>query len=249
MLIFPAIDIIEGKVVRLTRGDYGTVKNYEISPLQAAENFKACGASCMHIVDLDGAKSGNADNASAIEKIAAKKDIFIEVGGGIRSEEQIKKYLDGGVGRIILGTIAVKNFGFVERMAAKYGNFISVGVDACGGRVAVSGWKEITEIDSFDFCRRLQAIGVNHVIYTDIARDGTLSGTNMEIYELLSRTLSMKITASGGITYIEEIEKLRNLNAYGAILGKALYEERLDLRRAVAVGERQYVGKKNHSLS
>lgn len=237
MLIFPAIDIIGGKVVRLTRGDYGKVKTYEFSPLQAAENFKACGASCMHVVDLDGAKSGNADNASTIEKIVARSDMFVEVGGGIRTEEQIKRYLDSGVGRVILGTVAVKNFTFVERMVAKYGGLISVGVDADGGKVAVSGWNEVTEIDAVEFCKRLQSIGVTHIIYTDISRDGMLKGTNLEIYNVLCQTLSLKITASGGITGIDEIKKLKDMNVYGAILGKALYEGKLDLRQAVAVGE------------
>jgi phosphoribosylformimino-5-aminoimidazole carboxamide ribotide isomerase len=237
MKIFPAIDIINGKVVRLTEGDYGKVKNYDLTALEAARNFYDDGARCMHVVDLDGAKSGNADNAKTIEKIVSSSNMFVEVGGGIRSEEQIKKYLDNGVDRVILGTVAVKNLPFVESMIAKYGEKISVGVDAYNGKVAVNGWREVTKIDSVDFCRQLRDIGVKHVIYTDISRDGGLKGTNLDIYRVLCQIELLKITASGGITYIDEIKKLKEMNIYGAILGKALYENKLSLKEVVKVSE------------
>lgn len=235
MHIFPAIDIIDGSVVRLTKGDYESVKKYALSPEEAARSFRECGATCMHVVDLDGARSGNADNAETIERIVKKYDMFVEVGGGIRSEEQIKKYLGCGVGRIIFGTVAVKNPDFVASMVAKYGDKISVGVDAKDGKVAVSGWEEVTSFDSVDFCRNLENMGVKHIIYTDISRDGCLSGTNIDIYRVLCQTLSLNITASGGITDLEEIKELRKLNLYGAIIGKALYEGRLNLREAITV--------------
>ncbi|MGN0814181.1 MAG: 1-(5-phosphoribosyl)-5-[(5-phosphoribosylamino)methylideneamino]imidazole-4-carboxamide isomerase [Candidatus Coproplasma sp.] len=237
MLIFPAIDIIDGKVVRLTQGDYGKVKNYEITPMQAAQSFKEQGASCMHVVDLDGAKSGKADNAKTIESIVKNYDMFVEVGGGIRSSEQIERYLDCGVKRVILGTAAIKDFDFVCKSVEKFGGAISVGVDALNGKVAVNGWKEVTGIDSVDFCRKLEKAGVEHIIYTDISRDGGLKGTNLDIYKVLCQTLLLKITASGGITYLNELAELKKMGVYGAILGKALYEEKLDLKQAINLAE------------
>ena len=237
MKIFPAIDLIGGKVVRLSEGDYEKRKNYSLSPIDAAESFKLSGASHIHIVDLDGAKSGNADNAEVISQIVKKYDMFAEVGGGIRSFDSIKRYLDCGVKRVILGTIAVRDFAFVERVVAKFGDAISVGVDAKDGKVAINGWKEITEIDSLEFCRKLKDIGINHVIYTDISKDGMLKGTNLAIYEVLCQTYYPAITASGGITYIEEIKKLKEMNIYGAILGKALYENKLSLDEAIKIAE------------
>ncbi len=233
MIIFPAIDIIDGRVVRLTKGDYSSAKKYLLTPEQAAEEFCNDGARYLHVVDLDGAKSGNADNAATIENIVKKFDMFVEVGGGIRTEEQIKKYLDCGIRRVILGTVAVKNPGFVSRMTAKYGDKISVGVDAKDGKVAISGWEETTGLDAVEFCKKMQDIGVSHIIYTDISKDGCLQGTNLSIYKVLCQTLLLKITASGGITDMEEIEKLKEMNLYAAIVGKAIYERKLDLKRAI----------------
>lgn len=237
MLIFPAIDIIGGEVVRLTRGDYDKVKKYSSSPVDVAKSFKDSGAGYMHVVDLDGAKSGKTDNAKTIEKIVTNLDMFVEVGGGIRTEERIKHYIDCGVKRVILGTVAIENPQFVGEMAAKYGDYISVGVDAKDGKVAVNGWLETTDCEAISFCKKLQDMGVGHVIYTDISRDGGLKGTNLEIYKVLCQTLTLNITASGGITYIDEIKKLKEMNIYGAILGKALYEGKINLSEAVKIGE------------
>lgn len=237
MLIFPAIDIIGGKVVRLTQGNYGSVKNYALTPLKAADEFASQGAGCLHVVDLDGARSGNADNAKTIEKIVKEYNMHVEVGGGIRTEEQIKKYLSCGVGNVVLGTVAVKDPSFVENMAAKYGDKISVGVDAKDGKVAISGWEEVTSLDSVNFCKRLQNIGVKHIIYTDIGKDGCMQGTNLNVYKVLCQTLSLKITASGGITYLDEVKKLKGMNVYAAVLGKALYEGKINLRQAIAAAE------------
>ena len=234
MLIYPAIDIIRGGVVRLKRGNYGSVKKYSVSPGTAAEEFYLKGARFLHVVDLDGAKSGTADNASTIQYIVKRLDMFVEVGGGIRTEEQIKRYLDSGVKRVILGTVAVKDGRFTERMVQKYGESISVGVDADGGKVAVSGWEEVTPLDSVQFCKSLEDMGVKHIIYTDISKDGCLNGTNLDIYNVLCQTLHIKITASGGITYIDEIKKLAKTGLYAAIVGKAIYEGRLNLTEAIA---------------
>ncbi len=237
MIIFPAIDIIGGKVVRLCEGDYDKVKNYSVSPLEAALKFADDGATHLHVVDLDGAKSGKADNAKTIENIVSKCGMFVEVGGGIRTFDQIQKYLDCGVRRVILGTIAVNDFNFVLKAVSKFGEAIAVGVDAKEDFVAINGWREITNINSLDFCKKLKSVGVANVIYTDISKDGMLSGTNLEIYNVLCQTYYPKITASGGITNELEIEKLKNMGIYGAILGKALYENRIDLKKAISIAE------------
>lgn len=242
MIIFPAIDIIGGKVVRLSEGDYDKVKKYEISPSEAAQEFYDSGARHLHVVDLDGAKNGRAVNAVTIEKIALACDMFIEVGGGIRSLEQIQKYLDCGVKRVILGTIAIKDEEFLFKAIDKYGDKISVGVDAKDNKVAINGWKVITKIDSLGFCRRLKKMGVNHVIYTDISKDGMLNGTNLDIYKVLCQTEYPKITASGGVSSLEEIAKLKQMKIYGAILGKALYENKIKLKDAISVAGNADVG-------
>ena len=237
MYVFPAIDLIDGKVVRLSKGDYASAKQYSVSPLEAAERFSLDGATHLHVVDLDGAKSGKADNASTIENIVKKCGMFVEVGGGIRTFDQIQKYLDYGVKRVILGTIAVKDFSFVEKAVEKFGEAIAVGVDAKDCKVAVNGWIESTEINSLEFCKKLKNIGVYNTIYTDISKDGMLNGTNMQIYEVLCQTEYNKITASGGISDIDEVVRLKNMGIYGVILGKALYEGKIDLKAAVGAAE------------
>ncbi|MGN0808275.1 MAG: 1-(5-phosphoribosyl)-5-[(5-phosphoribosylamino)methylideneamino]imidazole-4-carboxamide isomerase [Candidatus Coproplasma sp.] len=235
MKIFPAIDIIQGEVVRLKEGDYGKIKKYSVTPLESALNFAECGAKYLHVVDLDGAKSGNADNAKTIEQIVAKCNMFVEVGGGIRTFEQIQKYIDCGVKRVILGTIAVKDYSFVEKALEKFGGVVAVGVDALNERVAINGWVDKTEINSLEFCERLKNSGVTNVIYTDISKDGMMSGTNLEIYNVLCQAKYPKITASGGISSIKEVEILNEMGIYAAILGKSLYEGAIDLKQAIKV--------------
>ncbi|MGN0823497.1 MAG: 1-(5-phosphoribosyl)-5-[(5-phosphoribosylamino)methylideneamino]imidazole-4-carboxamide isomerase [Candidatus Coproplasma sp.] len=235
MKIFPAIDIIKGEVVRLKEGDYNQVKKYAVTPLNAAMEFADKGAKYLHVVDLDGAKSGNADNAKTIEKIVSKCNMFVEVGGGIRTLEQIEKYIDCGVKRVILGTVAVKNFPFVEKAIEKYNNFIAVGVDAYNEKVAINGWLDKTEINSLEFCERLKKCGVTNVIYTDISKDGMMSGTNLEVYKVLCQTKYPQITASGGISSLKEIEILKEMGVYAAILGKSLYEGAIDLSQAISI--------------
>ena len=235
MKIFPAIDIIQGEVVRLKEGDYGEVKKYSVTPLESALNFAEKGAKYLHVVDLDGAKSGNADNANTIEEIVTKCNMFVEVGGGIRTLEQIQKYVDCGIKRVILGTVAVKDYSFVEKALAKFGSAVAVGVDALNEKVAINGWIDKTEINSLEFCERLKNSGVTNVIYTDISKDGMMSGTNLDIYKVLCQTKYPKITASGGISSLKEIEILKNMGIYAAILGKSLYEGAIDLSRAISV--------------
>ena len=233
MKIFPAVDILGGKVVRLFKGDYQKVTNYSVSCAGAAREFKELGARYLHAVDLDGAKCGKAVNAEAVKDIISA-GMFVEVGGGIRSEESIQSYLSCGAGRVILGTIAVQNFEFVKDMAKKYPQKIAVGVDAAEGLVAVNGWREVTDIDALEFLKKLAGAGIENVIYTDISTDGALGGTNLAAFEKLTKIEGLKITASGGITSVEEIKILRDMGVYAAILGKALYEKKLDLRAAIA---------------
>ena len=209
---------------------------YQEDPVDVARSFKAAGADYLHLVDLDGAKDGELVNFDTIKAIVEDVDMFVEVGGGIRDEERIKQYLDLGVGRVILGTIAVKDREFLEKMVSVYGERIAVGVDARDDRVAINGWKEITDIDSFEFCEYLRDIGVKAVIYTDISRDGGLQGTNMEVYRKLQEIQGLEITASGGISFIEEIAELKNVTA-AAILGKALYSGLIDLAQAVEMAK------------
>ncbi len=237
MYIYPAIDIIDGSIVRLTRGNYDRVKRYSLTLEEAAAEFYRSGATHLHAVDLDGAKSGNADNAKAVKKIISSTDMFVEIGGGIRTERQIGDYLSSGAGRVILGTAAVRDFDFLKRAVKRFGDKIAVGVDAADGKVAISGWREITDINSIEFCKRLSDEGVGSVIYTDISRDGAMRGTNLMVYEKLVAIPGLKITASGGITYLDELKVLKDLGVYAAILGKALYENKMSLKEAIQISE------------
>lgn len=229
MQIFPAIDLRGGQVVRLYQGDYDQMTVYGTDPCAVAREFLAAGARYLHVVDLDGARSGTAENFESIAALARQGGLFIEVGGGIRTQQRIEQYLELGVDRCILGTIAVKDFSFTKEMARRYGAHIAVGVDARDGYVAVSGWEERTAERGVDFCRRLRDGGVGTVIYTDISRDGAEQGTNLPLYEQLVKIEGLSITASGGISGMEELRQLRDMGVDAAILGKALYTGRLDL--------------------
>lgn len=235
MKIFPAIDIIDGKVVRLYKGDYGKKTEYGNSVVAQAEKFVSLGATHIHLVDLDGAKSGKTDNIESVKKVCSLNKLFVEIGGGVRSMETVEKYKKVGVSRVILGTSALKDPEFLKQAVKEYGNFIAVGVDAKNGFVAVDGWQTVDKTNSIEFCKKMRDIGVKNVIYTDISKDGTLSGTNIEVYKELSKIDGLDITASGGITFIDEIKTLKELGLYGAILGKALYEGKLDLIKAISV--------------
>ena len=233
MKLFPAIDLRGGQAVRLYQGDYDQMTVYNPDPADQARAFAAAGAKYLHVVDLDGAKDDTTANLPAIARIAAGSDLYIEVGGGIRDEERIRRYLDLGVSRCILGTVAVRDFDFTARMAQKYGDRIAVGVDMKDGLVAVAGWKEVTPEPGVAFCRRLAEAGVKAVIATDISRDGTMQGTNMDLYRELLTIPGLEITASGGIAKMEELDTLQAMGCHAAILGKSVYTGAIDLAEAV----------------
>ena len=239
MKIFPAIDIIDGSAVRLVQGDYDKKTIYSSSPVQVAMDFEKQGARFLHTVDLDGAKDGSLSNFDTVREIAKKTDMFIEIGGGIRDGERIKKYLDNGVSRVILGTAALENPDFLKRAVDRYKEKIAVGIDAKNGFVAVRGWLDVSEKSGIDFCKEIEEIGVSTVIYTDISRDGAGKGTNIELYKQLKSELKMNIVASGGITFTDEIKQLSGIGLYGAILGKALYTNAIDLREAISLAGEQ----------
>ncbi|MBR5619723.1 MAG: 1-(5-phosphoribosyl)-5-[Clostridia bacterium] len=233
MYILPATDLYDGKVVRLYKGDYNQMTVYSDKPLQIAREFADCGAEFLHVVDLEGARDGTTPNRRVVEKLVEKSGMSIEIGGGVRTEDTVRTYIDMGVERVILGTSAVTDPVFLEKMVDRYGDRIAVGVDLAGGYVAIKGWTEQSEVSADAFFSRLQIMGVRTVICTDISKDGTLSGTNLQLYKTLSETYDMQLIASGGITTLEDVIALREMDLYGAILGKALYTGDLDLRDAV----------------
>ena len=235
MKLFPAIDLYEGKAVRLYKGDYAQMTVYNNDPAAVAADFAAAGAQCIHIVDLEGAKSGTTPNFDTVCKIKAASGLFCEIGGGIRSMDVIDKYLSAGIDRVILGTAAVGNLHFVKAAVDKYGDRIAVGADLKDGYVAVKGWIEKTDLLATDFFRQMQDVGVKTVICTDISKDGAMMGTNLALYRSLSQTFSMQIVASGGVSSLEDVKKLNEMELYGAIIGKAYYTGAIDLRQAIEV--------------
>ena len=234
MKLFPAIDIYGGKAVRLVHGDYAQMTIYHENPLAVAQDFIACGAKNIHIVDLEGAKTGETPNLDLIKRIAAC-GLFAEVGGGIRSEDVAGRYLDAGVGRVILGTAAVTNPALLEKLVARFGERIAVSVDVKDGYAAIKGWQEASSLTCDALCKRLEDTGVKTVICTDISRDGAMRGTNRQLYADLSARYQMDFIASGGVSSMEDVIALRDLNVYGAIIGKAYYTGAIDLRKAIEV--------------
>lgn len=237
MLIFPAIDLFEGKAVRLLKGDYARMTVYNEDPLSVARDFAAQGATCLHLVDLEGAKSGTTPNIDTIRRLAAESNLFTEVGGGIRTMNTVRAYLDAGVDRVILGTAAVKDEAFLREAVSAYGETIAVGVDIRDGKVAIHGWTETSEIDAMDFMAKLEQIGVRTVICTDISRDGAMAGTNHDLYRQLSEKYALQIIASGGVSSLEDVRRLAKRNLYGAIIGKAYYTGAISLKEAIEVAE------------
>lgn len=235
MIIFPAIDLFEGKAVRLLRGDYAQMTIYSDHPEEIGKDFAAKGATHVHLVDLEGARSGSTPNLDTVLRIRDSSGLFCEIGGGIRNMETVDTYLEAGLDRVILGTAAVEDRGFLEKAVAKYGERIAVGVDVRDGFVAVKGWTENSAVRFMDFCRDMETIGVKTLICTDISRDGAMRGTNREMYRELSETLGLQITASGGVSSLEDVESLRKLNLYGAIIGKAYYTGSIDLKKAIDI--------------
>lgn len=233
MLIFPAIDLYGGKAVRLYKGDYNQMTVYSENPPALAEAFREAGATHMHLVDLEGAKTGETPNLETIRSIREAVPLFIEVGGGVRSMEVVERYLDAGLDRVILGTAAVTDPAFLRAAVSKHGEKIAVGVDIKDGKVAIRGWTEKSAFDAFAFCRELQKIGVRTIICTDVSKDGAMQGTNRALYGELSKELNIDIIASGGVSTLEDVKALRALNLYGAIIGKAYYTGAIDLREAI----------------
>ena len=235
MELFPAIDLFGGRAVRLLHGDYNQMTVYSDRPQDVAADFAACGARHIHLVDLEGARDGGTPNLAVIEAIAAKTALDIEVGGGIRSEETIKRYLGAGVGRAILGTAAVGDPDFLSRMVARYGEAIAVSVDLKDGFVATHGWTQQSELTCDAFMKQLDAAGVATVICTDISRDGAMRGTNVPLYRYLAKSSRAQIIASGGVSSMEDIRALLGAGVYGAIIGKAYYTGAIDLKAALEV--------------
>lgn len=232
MKIFPAIDLYDGKAVRLLKGDYNKMTVYSDNPLSVAKKFESEGMGFIHLVDLEGAKDGTTPNLEIVKSIAESTALFTEIGGGIRNMETVKKYIDSGVDRVILGTAAVNDPEFLVDAIKTYGEKIAVGVDVKDGKVAIKGWLEVSEYDCFDFCKQMQDIGVKYLICTDISKDGAMAGTNRELYKELSNKFSINITASGGVSTLDDIKALRELDLYGAIIGKAYYIGAINLKEA-----------------
>ena len=238
MNLFPAIDLYGGKAVRLYKGNYDEMTVYSDDPVSVAKNFEACGASYIHLVDLEGAKTGETPNLDVISRIVSETNLFAEVGGGIRSMETIKKYLSTGVKRVILGTAAVKNPSFLMAALLKYGEAVAVGVDIRDGMVAIHGWTESSELHYTNFMEKLVGLGVRTVIVTDISRDGAMKGTNRSLYAELAENFPMlNVIASGGVSSLDDVKALADMELYGAIVGKAYYTGAIDLREAVRISE------------
>lgn len=233
MLIFPAIDLYEGRAVRLYKGDYAKMTVYSEDPAAVARDFAAQGARQMHTVDLEGARDGGTPNLGIIERIAKETGLFVECGGGLRDMAAIDRAFAAGVGRVILGTAAVSDERLLAESVQKYGEKIAVGADLRDGRVAIRGWREDSGLTAEDFLRKVEALGVRTVICTDISRDGAMRGANAELYERLQREFGLDLIASGGVSSLEDVARLRALGLYGAIIGKAYYTGDIALREAV----------------
>lgn len=237
MLIFPAIDLYGGKAVRLYKGDYNQMTVYNDNPLSVAEDFRNQGATCLHIVDLEGAKTGETPNIETVKLLAKESGLFTEIGGGIRNIETADKYIEAGVDRIILGTAAVKDEAFLIECVKKYGDKVAVGADLKDGYVAIKGWTEKSEYDAYTFCEKMQKIGVKTLIITDISKDGAMQGTNLALYKELSEKFAIDITASGGVSSIDDVKRLSEMNMYAAIIGKAYYTGAISIKEAVEVAK------------
>ena len=236
MIIFPAIDIHGGRCVRLVKGDFATAHQVAEDPVETAAGFRAAGARWIHMVDLDGAKEGRRVNGAIFEEVAAQSGLSVEVGGGIRSMDTLDYYFTHGVSRCILGSAALKDPALVKEAVGAFGAGIAVGIDARDGMVATEGWLDTSDVSYLELARRMEAVGVRTLIFTDIGRDGTLSGPNLEQLTALSEAVSCNVVASGGIKSLSDITALKERQLYGAICGKSLYSGTLDLSAAIAEG-------------
>lgn len=235
MVIYPAIDLRDGKCVRLVRGDFDRTTVYSDDPVQMAKKWEACGARWLHVVDLDGARQENSNNRAVICEIAKALSIPVQTGGGIRTMEDIEALLSAGISRVILGTVAVQNPDFVARAAESFGDKIAVGIDAKDGYAAISGWEEVSNRKAVELARQMKKIGIRHIIYTDIATDGMLKGPNLAAMEEMAEAFGNGVIASGGVGCVEDLVSLSKTGVSGAIVGKALYTGSVDLHQAIAV--------------
>ena len=235
MILFPAIDLYDGKAVRLFKGDYAQMTVYSHNPIEIARDFEAKGAKAVHLVDLEGAKDGTTPNLNIVKQIANETSLFTEIGGGIRNMQTVRAYLENGVDRVILGTAAVNDEAFLKEAIAAYGSRIAVGVDVKDGFVAIKGWTEKSSLDAMGFAAKMEKIGVKTLICTDISKDGAMEGANHLLYQTLSEKFGMNIIASGGVSSMEDVRRLTALGIHGAIIGKAYYTGAIDLREALEV--------------
>ncbi len=235
MILFPAIDLLGGRAVRLYKGDYDNVTVYSERPWEVAKGFAALGARHVHIVDLDGARDGGTPNLETVLKIKKESGVFCEVGGGVRSMETVEKYLSGGVDRVILGTAAVEDEAFLVAAVKKYGDKIAVGADLKDGYVAVKGWRVVSDVTADGFFSKMESLGVKTVICTDISKDGAMSGTNLSLYREITGKYGVNVVASGGVSSLSDVAALKEMNVYGAIIGKAYYTGAVDLAEALEV--------------
>lgn len=235
MIVFPAIDLKDGVCVRLYRGDYATAHKVAQGAVPTAQSFEAAGATWLHMVDLNGAKDAHPVNASLIFRVARETGLHVEVGGGIRCMETVTHYLENGVERVILGSAALRDPAFTAEAIRAYGPRIAIGIDARDGKVAAEGWLETSSVDYMDMGKRMEQLGASTLIFTDISRDGMLSGPNLEMLDALNRAVSCDVVASGGISGLPDIRALRDLGLYGAICGKSIYTGTLDLQKAIAI--------------
>lgn len=233
MIIYPAIDLKDKSCVRLTQGAYDKMTVYEKDPVKVAKRWEDMGAEILHMVDLDGAKNGDRINQSVVKDIIENINIPIQLGGGIRDTEGVETLLDLGVSQVIIGTVAVKNPAWVKEMIEKYGDRIIVSIDALNGLLATNGWQSVSDVKAIDFIKKLKSYGLRRIVYTDIEKDGMLIGPNFEIYEELAKEVDIEVIASGGVTTLEDIKRLKSMNMYGAIVGKALYDGKLDLEEVL----------------
>lgn len=233
MILFPAIDLFEKKAVRLYKGDYAHMTVYSDNPIEIARDFEKCGCTHIHMVDLEGAKEGTTPNLSVVEQVANQTSLFVEIGGGIRDMHTVERYLNAGVSRVILGTAAVNDEAFLLEAIAKYGEKIAVGADVKDGCIAIKGWMETSTVILEEFLRKMERFGVKNVICTDISKDGAMKGANLALYQRLSEKFHLEITASGGVSSMEDVYRLRQMNLYGAIIGKAYYTGAIDLKEAL----------------
>ena len=233
MILFPAIDLFEKKAVRLYKGDYAHMTVYSDNPIEIARDFEKCGCTHIHMVDLEGAKEGTTPNLSVVEQVANQTSLFVEIGGGIRDMHTVERYLNAGVSRVILGTAAVNDEAFLLEAIAKHGEKIAVGADVKDGCIAIKGWMETSTVTLEEFLRKMERFGVKNVICTDISKDGAMKGANLALYQRLSEKFHLEITASGGVSSMEDVYRLRQMNLYGAIIGKAYYTGAIDLKEAL----------------